>query len=140
MSLSDVRDSVAKTAESTFDRIDRDAVTAALPDIDFAGIAAAVSPAVHSVSGEVVHAASRAWRRRVWRTRTSRTRTWILVAGGVVFILIAIGLLRRWRRSSGGTDILPEARADIAHPVPSHRPQEAEAPATTRKAVTHVGA
>ncbi len=132
MSLSDVMDSVAKTTESTFDRIDRDAVTAALPDIDFAGIVAAVSPAVHSISGEVAHAASRAWRTRAWRTRT-----WILIAGGVVFTLIAIGVLRRWRRSSGGIDTLPEDRADAARPVPSHR---AEAPATTRTAVTHVGA
>ncbi|HYN31850.1 MAG TPA: hypothetical protein VES40_04435 [Ilumatobacteraceae bacterium] len=122
MSLSDVMGSVARTTESTFDRIDRDAVTAALPDIDFAGIAAAVSPAVHAISDEVAHAASRAW----------RTRPWILVAAGAVFIVIGIVLLRRWRRSSGGIDTLPEDRADTARLVPSHRPQGAEAPATTR--------
>ncbi len=129
MSVSDVMDSVARTTESTFDRIDRDAVTAALPD--FAGIAAAASPVVHAISGEVAHAASRAW-----RTRTLRTRTWILIAGGALVVLIGIGVLRRRRRSTGEFDTLsdtlsgtlPENRAETVHPVPSHRHQGAAAP------------
>ena len=129
VSLSDVVDSVARTTESTFDRIDRDAVTAALPGIALAEMGAAVSPAVQAITGEVAHAASHAW----------RTRRWLVVGGvAIVVVVIGYGVLRRRRRTGGGIDTLPEDRADIARPVPEHDRQGTEAPATTRGAETHV--
>lgn len=131
VSLSDVVDSVARTTEATFDRIDRDAVTAALPGIAFAEMGAAVPPAVQAISGEVAHAASHAW----------RTRRWLVVgAGAILLFVIGYGVLRRRRGTGGGVDGLPEDRADIARRVAAQDRQGFEAPATTRGAEAHVRA
>lgn len=64
---------------------------AMLADIDVADLAAGVTPTINALSGEFVHAASRAW----------VLRRWILI-GVVVAGTTALGLAALRRRKASG--------------------------------------